>query len=95
MAFGQSVLVRFGMQTVAAACGADPATQEVVGRTAGWITATLTADHHSQAIAEVAFGGNGPCENAVTDLCHKFVDTIFDFDNLCDNCGDTFDMHMD
>jgi hypothetical protein len=52
MPLGQSILVRFGTKAIASAMGADPLTQAAVSRAVGWVTAHLTFDHHSQAVAE-------------------------------------------
>lgn len=107
MPFGQSVAIRFGAKALASAMGADPVTQAVVGRGAGWVAAHLTLDHHSQAAAEVLDAGHdtynvsesvhhvasrfGGDGPCKLDTCHEWVDA--DLDKHCDNCDDFFDDH--
>ena len=53
MPFGQSVAVRFAVKAMLKSIGAAPTVQAVASRAAGWATAALTFDHHSQVVAEV------------------------------------------
>jgi hypothetical protein len=52
MPFGQSISARVAVRAALASMGADPVTQAVVSRFAGWTTAALTMDLHSHAAYE-------------------------------------------
>lgn len=107
MPLGQSVGVRFGAKAIAAALGADPVTQMVVGQVAGWTTAALTGDVHSQGVAEALDHGHNAYNIAESvqhaavhfggdgpctlDTCHEWVDVNHDYH--CDSCDDGFNAH--
>lgn len=103
MPFGQSVAIRFGAKAIAAAMGADPVTQAVVGRGAGWVAAHLTLDHHSQAIAEYAdsahdaYNISESVQHAAVhfggngpcpeDVCHGYQDNVINQSGVAGHDG--------